>query len=256
MGELPIDNETFRRCQMLFAFQDLDDQNSNSSANPVLVRDYSPGVCAQFNLAWALPEDYTSIQAYEQCIGIYPSIPYYTQQKPGSKLPPMRRKRRIPQPKYSSLLPLMIVAQRNDINIDYYQVVSERHCLRKIAMNSEDYVVGVQKFGQTLFLRRYDCRRVNMNDHGYRFEEMCTPHYRLRAGYYQLIEGRFRNIRTLITAETDAIDRQNGQAIELKCRVNENVSAQDRSKYWLQAFLGKLSSQFLFFYFSVLEYRD
>ena len=237
MGELPIDNETFRRCQMLFAFKDLDGQSSNS----LLVRDYSPNVCAQFNLGWTLPENYTNIHAYEECMRTSLSIPYYRQPEPGSELPPTRPKRCIPQPQYSSLLPLLIAAHRNDINIDQYQVVSERHSLRKIAMNNEDYVVGVQKFGQTLFLRRYDCRRVNMNDHGYRFEEMCTPHYRLKADYYQLIEGCFGNIRTLLTAETDAVDRENGQAIELKCRVNENLSTEDRSQYWLQAFLGKLS---------------
>lgn len=238
MSELPIDNETFKRCQMLFAFKDFDNQNVRKPAKSYLVRDYSPRVCAQFNLGLTLPENYTNIDAYEQCMRTSRSMPYYTQPEPGAALPPRVSRRSISQPKYSSLLPLLIAAHRNAIHIDQYQVVSERHSLRKIAMNDEDYVVGVQKFGQTLFLRRYGYRRVNMDDSGHRFEEMCTPNYRLKAYHYQLIEGQLDNIKTLITAETDAVDRQNHQAIELKCRINGDVPAHDRSQYWLQAFLG------------------
>jgi hypothetical protein len=239
MNELPIDNQTFQRCQIPIIFEVPDDQNGNAGIMLSLADRYLTTIHGAFNLEWNLPQDYTNIRAYEQCMTIPPNIPYYRQPNPNTEFPRQLSNRCIPQPDYSSLLPLLIAAYRKNINIGDYNIISERNSLRKLAMNNEDYVIGVQRFGPTLFLRRYDHRIVNMNDYGHRFEQMCTPNYHLTANYYQLVEGCFGNLRTLITAETDAISEQN-EAIELKCRSDPNIPENDLSQYWLQAFLGKL----------------
>jgi hypothetical protein len=58
-----------------------------------------------------------------------------------------------------------------------------------------------------------------------------------------LIQGRIGNLRTLITAETDAVSKANGEAIELKCRqTNSDIPDQYWPGYWLQAFLGKFDN--------------
>jgi hypothetical protein len=240
MSELPIDNQTFQHCQFPIVCEVSDDQNWNAGIMLPLADQYSATILGAFNLEWNLPQDYTNIRAYEQCITIPPNIPYYREPNPNIKFSRQSPNGRIHQPDYSSLLPLLIAADRNNINIRQYNIISERNSLRKLAMNDKDYVIGVQKFGPTIFLRRYDRRRVNMNDYGYQFEQMCTPNYDLTANYFQLVEGRFGNLRTLITAETDAIYEQNEEAIELKCRLNPNIPENDSSQYWLQAFLSKL----------------
>ncbi|CAF1198137.1 unnamed protein product, partial [Rotaria sp. Silwood1] len=242
MSELPIDNHVFQRCQIPISFEVLDDQNWNECTTLSLADRYSARVRAAYNLEWNLPQDYRNINAYDRCITIPPKIPYYKEPNQDTLFPSRLPNQRIPQPEYTSLLPLLIAAGRNDINIGQYNIISERNSLRKIAMNNENYVVGLQKFGSTLFLRRYDRRIVDMNDFGHRFEQMCTPDYHLKANFYQLIEGRFGNLTMLITAETDAICKRNGEAIELKCRSNLDIPKEIMRQYWLQAFLGEVTT--------------
>jgi hypothetical protein len=239
MSELPIDNQTFQRCQIPIICEVSDDQNWNAGIMLPLADGYLATTLGAFNLEWNLPQDYRNVRAYEQCMTIPPNIPYYRQPNPNTGFP-HHSHNLIPQPDYSSLLPLLIAAHHNNIDIGQYNIISERNSLRKLAMNNEDYVIGVQRFGPTLFLRRYDHRIVDMNDYGHRFEQICTPNYHLAANYYQLVEGHFDNLTTLITAETDAISEQNGEAIELKCRLNPDIPQNDLSQYWLQAFLSKL----------------
>jgi hypothetical protein len=243
MTELSIDNETFQRCQMPISFQVFDDQNLNARATRRLTDLYLPEVRAAFNLEWDLPSDHKNVKLYKQRVNTPPIIPYYNRPAPNSEFPHGVANANIRQPPYTSLLPLLIAAHRNSIDIDQYDIISERNSFRKIAMNTEDYVVGVQKLGRTLFLMRHDRRTVNMNDPGHRFEQLCTPDYNLRASYHQLIQGRIGNLRTLIKAETDAISRANGEAIELKCRrTNLDIPDQYWRDYWLQAFLGKFDN--------------
>ncbi|CAF4565686.1 unnamed protein product, partial [Rotaria sp. Silwood2] len=242
MSELPINNHVFQRCEILISFEVFDDQNWNECTTLSLADRYSARVRAAFNLEWNLPQDYRNINAYDRCIAIPPKIPYYKEPNQDAIFSSRLPNQRIPQPEYTSLLSLLIAAGRNDINIGQYNIISERNSLRKIAMNNENYVVGVQKFASTLFLRRYDRRIVGMNDFGHRFEQMCTPDYHLKANYYQLIEGRFGNLTMLIKAETDAICKRNEEAIELKCRSNSDIQKDVKHQYWLQAFLGGVTT--------------
>ena len=240
MVELPIDDQTFRRCQIVMEISD--EHHWDTSTMVPLIGNYTPEFRGDFNLQWNHCLDYRDIQGYEQCMTIPAELPYYRQPNPDTQLPSQSPNRVIPQPEYTSLLPLLIAAHHYNINLNQYQVVSERNSLRKISMSDEDYVVGVQKFGPTLFLRRYDHRFVNRNDYGYRFEQMCTSGHDLQANYFQLIEGHVGDLRTLITGETDAVDEQDGQAIELKCLLNGILREQDCNRYWLQAFLGGVTT--------------
>ena len=236
---LPIDQAVFDRCQRPTVFEDYQDRTLITFYLSALADTYSPHVCASFNRNLHLPQDDMSITDYDPCITTPARIPYYATPTPDSVFRVRGDERIIDQPKYTSLLPLLIAASRNHINIMQYNVISERNSLRKIAMNDENYVIGVQKVGSTLFLRRHDHRLVDMNDAGYRFEQMCTPNYDGSASYHRLIGGCLGDLATLITAETDAVSVDD-KAIELKCRLNR-ITARDPIHCWLQAFLGKIN---------------
>jgi len=79
-----------------------------------------------------------------------------------------------------------------------------------------------------------------MSDVGHRFEHICTPGYASDVDYGQLIEGHIGELRTLITAEVDAVFRRSKKSIELKCqqRINDTYFPDT----WLQAFLSKLNN--------------
>jgi hypothetical protein len=107
-------------------------------------------------------------------------------------------------------------------------------------MNVGKYAVGVMRHGRTLLLRRYGRRSVNRNDIGYLFEQICTPDYPSSVEYKYLIEGTIGTLRTLITAEINAVPKESDNSIELTRRKQE--LNQNRSDVWLQTFLSKLGN--------------
>lgn len=212
-------------------------QRCADSLATLLVSNCVPKILAAFNLTPGLPKNHMDIPGYGSCVLRGLQVPYYRKPEVHSLFPWPSRVRVHRQPKKTSLLPLLITAQRNWIDIRHYDVISERNSFRKIAMNNENYVVGVQRIGRTLFLRRHDERHVDRNNVGYRFERMCRPAYRLDAQFYLMVERSIGNLRTLITAETDAVCEQTKQPLELKSRLRTNKINQPLD-CWLQAFLG------------------
>jgi hypothetical protein len=233
MSELVVSNETFHRCSMLIIYELDSDPKTPAPPPPIRTNDYLPVTHAAYNLSWNLPEDHTNVKQYERCVGIPAVIPYYREPLANASFPRQFAHSTVRQPEGASLLPLLIAARFSGVNIDQYDVVSERNSFRKIAMNNEDYVISVQKRGRTLFLRRHDRRTMNMRAMGHRFEEMCRPQYQLKATYHRLIEGRVGGLRTLITAETDAVSEGNGDAVEVECRSEESMHIQIRRDFWL-----------------------
>ena len=233
-------DEVLNRAQQFVAFEDYHDQALNEDSLIALANNYAPRVLASFNLASDLPEDHTSISQYEQCISQTLQIPYYQSPKRNSTFPPKSPNSIIRQPKNTSLLPLLITTHRNKVPICKYDVISERNSFRKIAMNNEDYVVGVKRIGATLFLRRQGDRHVDLSDVGYRFEKMCIPDYSHDSSFRQLVEGNIGTLKTLITAETDAVRRRSKKTLELKSRLMRN-DIRCPLDCWLQAFLSKFT---------------
>jgi hypothetical protein len=223
----------FNRLRLVIAFEDYPSQIDH-----ILPTTYSPRVLGSCTLAWHLPSDPLSIDDYRRCLVIPGEVPYFIAPPLHSYFPREQPHSFIKQMKLTSILPLLITAQHARIDIRQYDIISERNSFRRIAMNNENYTIGVVKFGSTVFLRRYDTyTSINRNDIGYRFEQMCTTGTYLDGNYFQLIEGHIGSLRTLITGEIDTIDQQNGQSIELKCcKKNGDREQQD---WWLQAFLSK-----------------
>ena len=210
----------------------------DESLATVSATNYVPTILAVFNLSSKLPKDHMSIPEYNQCVLRTLQVPYYKKPNVNIMFPSQSHRRIFGQPKKISILPLLIIAQRNQVSIQNYDIISERNSFRKIAMNNENYVIGVKRIGTTLFLRRHDQRSVNKNDVGSRFEQMCRPNYRLNAEFKLLVENYIGNLRTLITAETDVVCEQTNQPIELKSRLNTNKISQPIDR-WFQAFLSQ-----------------
>ncbi|CAF0824157.1 unnamed protein product [Adineta steineri] len=250
---LPISDEVFNRSQQPIVFDDYRCRASNEGSLTELSNKYEPKVLASFNHEFPHPTDHTDIEAHERSVLRVCQIPYYQEPKLNSVFPPEIRNTTDPPPelrnttgpppKPASLLPLLITAHRNNVDIRKYNIVSERNSFRKIAMNKENYVISVKRFGTTLFLRRHDNQHRNVDDVGHRFERMCKPDYNLDASYNLLVEGNIGTLKTLIIAETDAVRRWGrpgrwiNEAIELKSR-GGRTNIYDRRDTWLQTFLG------------------
>ncbi|CAF4119648.1 unnamed protein product [Adineta steineri] len=220
-----------------------DDQNSNVSViqnkrKKKLSDTYLAKFRGSFNLKWNHSHHPTDIPAYKKCTIIPARIPYYKKPKDGVAFPAEIPNLVIHQPDYVSILPLLISARHYQVDIQEYDIISERNSFRKIVMNNENYVISVQKIGSTVFLRRHDEHPDAMNSFGHRFERLCTPGYITKASYYQLIDGNIGKLRTLISAETDAVIT-NEHAIELKCSTYSNMNWNYLDQPWLQTFLSK-----------------
>lgn len=233
MNNSNILDDVLDRCGIPIPFND----NEYPTAD-VSQETYSPRRVTTYNLHRAHHYHPTSIQGFLGCMPTPVQVPRYRKPSLGAEFPPAPIQRVIRQSPYASILPILIATNRAQIDIQRYDVVSERNSFRKIATNSQRYVISVQKCGRTLFLRRHDDRLINLQDFGYRFEQLCTPDYDLHANYYQLIEGRLGDLTTLISAETDAVAADE-QPIELKCKLNGMLHPRDRLDFWLQAFLSK-----------------
>ncbi|CAF0885665.1 unnamed protein product [Adineta ricciae] len=224
MYSLLRDDQLFERCDPHIPF----DAND-------MVNGYAPEFRGSFNLNWEHPYNPTDVAAYAQAVTVPAKICKYKKPMADAVFPQVPAIN-IEEPEFVSILPLLIAARHHNVDIHQYHIVSERNSFRKIAMNNEDYVISVQKFRETLFLRRHDERNNNRSSIGHRFERLCTPTYDMNASYYQLVEGTIGNLRTLISAETDAVfDHED--PVELKCSYSNHLADDRRSDVWLQAFL-------------------
>jgi hypothetical protein len=231
-----LTDELFNRLHLIIAFEDYSPQLDITRS---LVDSYSPRILGSCTLAWHLPSDPLNVQYYRRCLVIPGEIPYFTPPTLNSYFPPELPNSIVVQPRFTSVLPLLLTAQQFGIDIRQYDIISERNSLRRIAMNNENYTIGVIRFGSNLFLRRYDTyRSIDKNDIGYRFEQMCTTGNHLDGNYLQLVAGQISSLKTLIIAETDAMERQTGQSIELKCQ-KKSSGSHNQQDWWLQAFLSK-----------------
>ncbi|CAF1299638.1 unnamed protein product, partial [Adineta steineri] len=236
MSSRPINDLTFERCDIPREVPIDGNENSNVSGVKASFETYFAKFRGSFNLKWDHPHNPTNIEAYEKCTMVHAKAPCYREPYRDEEFPPILTNLVIRQPSYVSILPLLISARHNKVNIQDYHIISERYSFRKIAMNKEDYVISVQKIGNTVFLRRHDERPDTMNDVGHRFERLCMPDYNIEASYYQLIEGNIGNLRTLISGETDAVV-ENEHAIELKCSKRDTMNSNYLDQPWLQTFL-------------------
>jgi hypothetical protein len=230
--------ELFTRLRFIIAFED--DPTQLNDVSTSLIESYLPQVLGSCTLAWWLPDNPLNIDEYRKCMILPGDTPYYDPPPLPTPLPDGPRDSRITKPIHSSIIPLLMTAHSADVDIRNYNFVSERNSYRKLAMNDEDFIITVVRFGSTLFLRRYaDYREIDRNDSGYRFEQMCTTTSKnLDGDYHQLMDGRIGEFRILILGETDAIQRDNGQSIELKCcRVNPSKAMEH--DWWLQTFFSK-----------------
>lgn len=238
MSDSTIRKSIFDDCELSVEFTNAYSQSLDPLMLSSLTSTYTARVCGAFNLKLDLPNDHTCIKKYSQCIITPAVIPLYQEPSCNSTFPGRSHNSFITQ-QPSSLLPLLIGAYRSNIDIRQYHIISERNSLRKIGLCNENYAIGVRKMDSVLFLRRHDRRVVDMNDFGLRFERMCTPDYHVNASYHELVEGCIGDLRMLISAETDAVTKDN-KAIELKCTLKPGLDNRKAHDLWLQTFLSKL----------------
>lgn len=237
MSDSTIDERIFDQCELAVEFTNNYDHNLDPLMLSSLTSTYRTHVCGAFNLLLDLPQDHTSIKQYSQCVITPAVIPRYQEPLCNSTFPRRSHDSVITQ-RPSSLLPMLITAYRENIDIHQYHIICERNSLRKIGLCNENYAIGVRKMGSMLFLRRHDHRVVDMSDVGHRFEQMCTPDYNVHASYHELVEGCIGDLRMLISAETDAVTEDN-KAIELRCTLKPELDNRKGHDLWLQTFLSK-----------------
>ncbi len=74
----------------------------------------------------------------------------------------------------SSLLPLLVGARRNLVDVSSFDFVLERSGFNKLVKRDEMWRIGIQRIGQTIFFRRLiDRKSVDKNDVGSQFENLC-----------------------------------------------------------------------------------
>jgi hypothetical protein len=130
------------RLELVREFNNNQPEIEDTPAAPSLIDLYSPRVLASYNLNWDYDYGLLEIALYRNSLnqpnGI--KIPNFTAPQLPVNFPPVHNL--IPrQPKYTSLLPLLITAQSAKGNIRDYHIVSERNSFLKIAMNKKQYEV-------------------------------------------------------------------------------------------------------------------
>jgi hypothetical protein len=241
MNNLPIPQGIIDRLVHINEFQNGQPQLDGAPNGQSLTNMYQPHDLIDFNLNRILPEDHLAVHEYQKVITVPADrIPTFV----APNIPqdfPKRGQNTIQKPENTSFLRLLIPMKAAGVVFHNYDFICEKNSLRRIGINREEYVMGVIRYGNTLLLRRYDRQEpMDMNFFAHVFKQMCTPDYPPGASYKKLIEGNIGNLRTLITAETDAVSRENGNSIELKCkREGDERYFED---FWLQAYLSKFNN--------------
>jgi len=156
MNNSPILQYVLDRLILVREFNNNEAEINNALVPFTLVNSYAPRVITDFNIKWDRPDDHLDIVSYRNCLTVPANqFPYFTASSIDDYFP-QENPNFIAQPRYTSILPLLITAQNAKIDFRRYDIVSERNSLRKTAMNKEEYVIGVVRFGRTLLLRRHD----------------------------------------------------------------------------------------------------
>ncbi len=231
INNLPIG--IINRLDFIIEFQEVVSMDS-------ILESYEPIVLGSCSTSAIVPKNPLDVDAFQKATNLHGNKPYLQLPELPQRIPPVSKKRKIfTQPTYPSLLPLLITAKFFRTDARNYHVVTKRNSLRRLVSMDENFVVSVVRIGSTLFLRCFSRHHTtNKNDVGFRFEAMCTTNSTSNVNFNQLIDGRIGNYRILMMGETDAIDKQTGASIELKCS-RSNASNSDKHKWWLQAFLSK-----------------
>lgn len=235
INNLPIG--IFNRLQFVIAFEDDSMQLPTMES---IFESYTPRVVSSCSIRCRQPADPLNVDAFQRITNVPGRKPYLQLPKLPKSLPPIAKQNKIyVHTKYPSLIPMLITAKFSGIDTKSYHVVTWRNSFRILAMNNEDFVINVALFGSTLFLRRFlRYRTTNTNDIGFRFEEMCTDKCNSNSYYNELIDGQIGNYKTLMMGETDAVDKLNGESVDLKCK-KPPASKKDQHDWWLQAYLCK-----------------
>jgi hypothetical protein len=237
----PTLQDIIDRLVLINEFQNGQPQLDGAPNGQSLINIYQPHDLISFNLNRILPEDHLAVQRYQQVITVPADrIPIFVAPNINQDFP-QGTGEQIQEPENTSFLRLLIPMIHANVFFSNYNFICERNSLRRIGMNNEEYGMGVIRYGNTLLLRRYDHQiSMNTNSPGIVFKRMCTPNYPPGAGYKKLIEGNIGNLRTLITAEIDAVSQENGKPIELKCKREGDDRHFD--DIWLQAYLSKFNN--------------
>lgn len=226
----------FSRLQFVIVFEE---DSTHLTMESSIFESYVPRVLSSCSVSCKKPENPLDVKAFERVTTLPGQTPYFQQPNLPESLPADRNQKRIMVETYPSLIPLLMTAKFSGIDTRRYHIITQRNSLRKLAMNDEDFAINIVRFESTLFLRRFASYRViNKNDVGFRFEEMCTNKSNSSVDYYQLIDGQIGKYKILMMGKTDAINRENGESIELKC-TTPNRSRSDKYDWWLQAYLSK-----------------
>lgn len=238
INSLPI--AIFNRLHFIVEFEEDLMQFSMES----LLESYAPRVLSSCGTSSRSPKNPLDVAAFQRITNLPGRAPRLQLPQLPQSIPAVSEKRKfVVRPKYPSLIPLLMTAKFSGTDTRHYHVVAQRNSLRRIAANDEDFVINVVQFGTTLYLRCFPRHRVtNKNDVGFRFEEMCTVNGVSNVDFNQLIDGQIGKYKILMMCETDAINRPNGESIELKCK-KDKVSKYHEHNWWLQAFLCKYNSR-------------
>ncbi|XP_037042268.1 uncharacterized protein LOC119078705 [Bradysia coprophila] len=221
------------RLQFIAAFEEDPVELTMESS---IFESYVPRMLGSCSTLVKMPGNPLDVKAFKGSVKIPGRAPFFRQPKLPQRVPAVSKPRMIVEPKYPSLTPILMTAHFSGINLRLYHVVSQRNSLRKLAMNDEDFVVNVVRFGSTLYLRRFlHYRTTDRNNIGFRFEEMCTGS-RENFDFNQLIDGRIGGYKILMMGKVETIRKGSGESIELKCQ-KHRANMADKVDWWLQAYL-------------------
>lgn len=229
-----LPNGIYNRLQFIVEFEEDSIQFTTES----ILESYDGVVLSSCSTFYKVPANPLDIVAFESTTKVPGSIPHLRLPILPRSIPLPKKKGIFVQPKYPSLIPLLMTAKFSKIDTSSYHIVTQRNSLRKLAMNDESFVLNVVRFGSTLYLRRFaKYRTVDKNNVGFRFEEMCTDPSNRKYDFNQLIRSRIGQYEVLMMCETDAINERN-ESVELKCKKSD-ASKSDELDWWLQAHLSK-----------------
>lgn len=225
--EIPL--PMFRRFKFVAQFKEADVAESS------LVYSYVPRIINSCSTSYKLPKDRLDVEAFRKITKVPGCTPYFKQPNVPSRLPvPLN----FVETTYPSLIPLLITAQHSGIDAKAYHFVTKRNSLRVMGMDSWTFDINVVRLQSTIFLKRFENYSIfNTNSTKYCFEQMCTE-CNSTQDYNQLSDGQVGDFKILTLGETDALDKDNDDAILLKILPNVYVNQYKKSEWWLQAYLG------------------
>lgn len=236
-----LSKSLFDRLELVIMFED------PTQSNDTIVDNYITRVLSSCSTSCRFPKDPLDVQAHRQATILPARTPYFNLPTLPATLPRVQKKSFFIQPTYPSITPLLKTANHAGIDNRQYHFVLSRNVIRKMTMNNENFVINVVRFGSTLYARCFSSyRTVDKNNVGFRFEKMCTSKHNGHFDYNQLIDAEVGGFKILMMGEVDAINKDNGESIELKCQ-KSNLSKIQEHEWWLQAYLSEYISSKTYF---------